>query len=52
MVTLLAVVTANAAGYNIGDKAIDFKLKNVDQKYVSFWMNSAGWIPSKAESSN
>ncbi|HAH24751.1 MAG TPA: thioredoxin family protein, partial [Prolixibacteraceae bacterium] len=30
-----AVTIARSSGYTIGDKATDFKLKNVDQKYVS-----------------
>jgi peroxiredoxin len=34
-ISLLAVLAAYSTGYNIGDKATDFKLKNVDQKLVS-----------------
>lgn len=34
-VLLIATAAVFAAGYSIGDKAIDFKLKNVDNKIVS-----------------
>lgn len=34
-ISLFAVLAAYSAGYNVGDKATDFKLKNVDQKLVS-----------------
>jgi peroxiredoxin len=33
--TLSIMITAKAGGYQVGDKASDFKLKNVDGKYVS-----------------
>lgn len=32
---LLAIITLSAQGYKVGDKATDFKLKNVDGKMVS-----------------
>jgi len=32
---ILATISINAQSYEIGDKAADFKLKNVDGKYVS-----------------
>lgn len=32
---LLASFTTAPSGYNVGDKAIDFKLKNIDEKMVS-----------------
>jgi len=35
LISFFAVLVAYSAGYNVGDKAIDFKLKNVDQKFVS-----------------
>ncbi len=35
-VSFLTVSVAYSAGYNVGDKAADFKLKNVDGKFVSF----------------
>ena len=35
LISLIAVMVAYSAGYNVGDKATDFKLKNVDQKLVS-----------------
>ncbi len=46
---LAAVVTAMAftsAGYNVGDKAMDFKLKNVDGKMVSLadYKDAKGFI--------
>lgn len=34
-ISLLSVVIASAQGYKVGDKATDFKLKNVDGKMVS-----------------
>lgn len=34
-VLTLAIATTLAAGYKVGDKATDFKLKNIDGKYVS-----------------
>jgi peroxiredoxin len=34
-ISLLAVVIVSAQGYKVGDKATDFKLKNVDGKMVS-----------------
>lgn len=34
-ISLFAMLSAYSAGYNVGDKATDFKLKNIDQKYVS-----------------
>lgn len=34
-ISLFAVLICYSAGYNVGDKATDFKLKNIDQKYVS-----------------
>lgn len=33
--TLLTAIAVNAQGYKVGDKASDFKLKNVDGKMVS-----------------
>lgn len=36
VVLFLAVSAAYSSGYNIGDKAADFKLKNIDGKFVSF----------------
>ncbi|HET6557098.1 MAG TPA: thioredoxin family protein [Prolixibacteraceae bacterium] len=35
VISCLALTLAFAEGYNVGDKAIDFKLKNIDQKQVS-----------------
>lgn len=35
IISCLALSLAFAEGYNVGDKAIDFKLKNIDQKQVS-----------------
>lgn len=35
-ILLFAVVVAFSSGYNVGDKATDFKLKNVDGKHISF----------------
>jgi len=35
-VLFFAVSTAYSSGYNVGDKAADFKLKNIDGKFVSF----------------
>ncbi|HCY40464.1 MAG TPA: thioredoxin family protein [Prolixibacteraceae bacterium] len=35
-VLFFAVSVAYSSGYNIGDKAADFKLKNIDGKFVSF----------------
>jgi peroxiredoxin len=32
---LLAIFETYSQGYKVGDKASDFKLKNVDGKYVS-----------------
>lgn len=32
---ILATIAVNAQGYQIGDKAADFKLKNVDGTYIS-----------------
>ena len=34
-IALLSVTTAFSQGYKVGDKAADFKLKNVDGKLVS-----------------
>jgi len=34
-ITVLAMPAAFPQGYNVGDKATDFKLKNVDGKFVS-----------------
>lgn len=34
-ICLFAVLVSYSAGYNVGDKVTDFKLKNIDQKYVS-----------------
>ena len=31
----LGILTSSFAGYNVGDKAMDFKLKNIDGKMVS-----------------
>ncbi|MBC8005328.1 MAG: redoxin domain-containing protein, partial [Verrucomicrobia bacterium] len=35
VVSSLSLLVAYSAGYNVGDKAKDFKLKNIDQKQVS-----------------
>ena len=35
LISILALPAIFAQGYNVGDKASDFKLKNVDGKYVS-----------------
>jgi peroxiredoxin len=35
ILSLFTALTTFAGGYNVGDKATDFKLKNVDGKYVS-----------------
>lgn len=35
MLAIFSLSIAHAQGYNVGDKATDFKLKNVDGKYVS-----------------
>lgn len=35
LISGLALQVANSQGYNVGDKASDFKLKNVDGKFVS-----------------
>ena len=32
---ILATISVNAQSYQVGDKAADFKLKNVDGKYIS-----------------
>jgi peroxiredoxin len=34
-ITMLAIPAAFTQGYNVGDKAADFKLRNVDGKFVS-----------------
>jgi len=34
-ITVLTVNLVSAQGYNVGDKAADFRLKNVDGSYVS-----------------
>lgn len=34
-ITMLAIPAAFSQGYNVGDKAADFKLRNVDGKFVS-----------------
>jgi peroxiredoxin len=34
-ITLFSITSALSQGYNIGDKAMDFKLKNIDGNYVS-----------------
>lgn len=48
IMALFAIVTTSAQkkGYNIGDTAIDFKLKNVDGKMVSMadYKNAKGFI--------
>lgn len=36
LILFFAVIVAYSSGYNIGDKATDFKLKNVDGKHISF----------------
>jgi len=36
VILFLAVSAAYSSGYNIGDKAADFNLKNIDGKFVSF----------------
>ncbi len=33
--TLVAIAMISAQGYSVGDKAVDFRLKNVDGNYVS-----------------
>lgn len=35
LISALAFSTAHAQGYEVGDKAMDFKLKNVDGKHLS-----------------
>jgi len=35
LVSSFTILAAYSAGYSVGDMAADFKLKNVDQKYVS-----------------
>lgn len=42
----LAVMTGYSQGYSVGDKAMDFKLKNVDGKYISLknFSNTKGFI--------
>ncbi|MDP2891095.1 MAG: thioredoxin family protein [Bacteroidota bacterium] len=35
-ILLFAVVAAYSSGYNVGDKATEFKLKNIDGKLISF----------------
>ena len=35
IISLFAVLVAYSSGYNVGDKATDFKLKNIDGKFVS-----------------
>ena len=35
LIFFFAVTIARSSGYTIGDKATDFKLKNIDEKYVS-----------------
>ena len=48
LVFVFALVSASPfdQGYDIGDKAIDFKLKNVDGKFVSLsdWKDARGFI--------
>lgn len=34
-ISLFAIWSAYSSGYNVGDKAADFKLKNIDQKFIS-----------------
>lgn len=43
---LMLVTLSSAQGYKVGDKATDFKLKNVDGKYVSLsdYANAKGFI--------
>ncbi|WP_372645146.1 thioredoxin family protein [Ancylomarina sp.] len=43
---ILATISVNAQGYQVGDKAADFKLKNVDGKHVSLsdYENAKGFI--------
>ncbi len=43
---ILATIGVNAQSYQIGDKAADFKLKNVDGKYVSLsdYKDAKGFI--------
>jgi peroxiredoxin len=38
--------TVNAGGYSVGDKASDFRLKNIDDKYVrlSDFKDAKGFI--------
>jgi peroxiredoxin len=45
-VLLVATVPVIAAGYSVGDKAIDFKLKNVDNQFVSLsqFANAKGFV--------
>ena len=44
--SLVAVSLTLAAGYNVGDKVDDFKLENVDGKYVSLadYSDAKGFI--------
>lgn len=35
IISFFAVLVAYSAGYNVGDKATDFNLKNIDGKFVS-----------------
>ncbi len=46
LISGLALQAANSQGYNVGDKASDFKLKNVDGKYVSLsdYPDATGFI--------
>ncbi len=46
MVGLTAFTLDQTQGYKVGDKAIDFKLKNIDEKFVSLadYPNAKGYI--------
>lgn len=46
IVSLLVTMSVIAGGYNVGDKATDFKLKNVDGSYVSLsdYDNAKGFV--------
>lgn len=44
--SMLLTISVSAGGYNVGDKATDFKLKNVDGSYVSLsdYENAKGFV--------
>lgn len=45
-ISLVSLTTMYAQGYQVGDKAMDFKLKNIDGKFVSLgnYPNAKGFI--------